>query len=165
MRRTSARRGWRLLLAAAGGAAAAWLLSPQEGSRRRARLRDGVRSRVRQAAVLGGKLGRDLRDRTLGAGARLRGALEGDEAVPDERLAQRVRSRLGRETSHPRALEIEAHGGSVVLRGPILSGEADRVLRAARSVRGVAQVEDRLERHCAADDVPALQGEGRTPEA
>jgi hypothetical protein len=144
-----------------GSAAAAWFLSPQEGARRRALLRNGVRSRARRARMLGGKLGRDLRNRARGARARLRGALETDEAVPDARLAQRVKSRLGRETSHPRALEVDAHSGNVVLRGPILSNEADRVVRAARSVRGVASVEDRLERHCAADGVPALQGEGR----
>jgi hypothetical protein len=164
MRRARARGRWRVLLAAAGGAAAAWLLSPQEGARRRALVRDSVRSRAHRARLLGGRLGRDLRNRALGAGARLRGALAADEAVPDAKLVQRVRSRLGRETTHPHALAVEASGGNVVLRGPILSNEADRVLRAARSVRGVAQVEDRLERHCAADSVPALQGEGRPRE-
>jgi hypothetical protein len=165
MRRARAGGGLRLLLAAAGGAAAAWLLSPQEGARRRALVRDGVRSRARRVATLGGRLGRDLRNRALGASARLRGALAPDTPVSDATLEQRVRSRLGRESSHPRALEVEAHGGSVVLRGPILQGEADRVLRAARSVRGVARVEDRLERHCAAGNVPALQGEGRAGES
>ena len=164
MKRTRGRAGWRVLLAAAGGAAAAWLLSPQEGARRRALLLDGVRSRARHARALGGKVGRDLRNRALGAGARLRGAVAPEEPVSDAKLAQRVRSRLGRETSHPHALAVEAHEGSVVLRGPILGDEADRVLRAARSVRGVARVEDRLERHCAADHVPALQGEGHTRE-
>jgi hypothetical protein len=154
-------RGWRVLLAAAGGAAAAWLLSPQEGARRRAMVRQGVRSRARRAALLGGKLGRDLRNRARGASARLRGALATEEPVSDETLAQRVKTRLGRAASHPRALDVEAHAGHVVVRGPILSSEADRVLRAARSVRGVSDVEDRLERHCAAEGVPALQGEGR----
>jgi hypothetical protein len=165
MRRTHAKTGWRLLLAAAGGAAAAWLLSPQEGARRRAVLRDGVRARARRAALVGGRLGRDLRNRALGASARMRRALAAEEAVPDDKLAQRVRSRLGRETSHPHALDVEAHDGSIVLRGPILADEADRVLRAARSVRGVWRIEDRLDRHCAAESVPALQGEGRPRES
>jgi hypothetical protein len=146
-----------MLLAAAGGAAAAWLLSPREGARRRALLRDGVGARARRAALAGGRIGRDLRNRARGAGARVRRALEPEEAVPDEKLAQRVRSRLGRETSQ--ALAVEAHDGSIVLRGPILAEEADRVLRAARSVRGVWRIEDRLERHCAADRAPAPPGE------
>jgi hypothetical protein len=44
------------------------------------------------------------------------------------------------------------------LNGPILSSEADAALAAIAGVRGVANVEDNLERHETPEGVPALQG-------
>jgi hypothetical protein len=44
------------------------------------------------------------------------------------------------------------------LTGPILSSEADAALAAIAGVRGVANVEDNLERHETPEGVPALQG-------
>jgi osmotically-inducible protein OsmY len=161
MRRTQRGGALRLLLAVAGGAAATWLLSPTEGARRRALLRDGLRSRARRARTLAGKLGRDVRNRAIGAAHRARTALA-EEGVSDETLVQRVRARLGRELAHARAVAVEAQGGNVVLRGAIPPDQAERVLRAARSVRGVASVEDHLERHAACESAPGEGGGERS---
>jgi gas vesicle protein len=60
------KRAFRLLLTVAGGAAATWLFNPREGARRRALLRDGLRSRTQRARSLAARVGRDL----LGSGHR-----------------------------------------------------------------------------------------------
>lgn len=145
------------LLSFAGGAAALYFLEPERGARRRALLRDGLGARGRRLLALVRKAGTDLSNRAAGVRARLRAGLE-DEAVSDDTLGQRVRARLGRAVSHAHALETEVREGNVVLRGPILEGEAERLLRAVRRVRGVRGVEDRLERHATREGVPALQG-------
>jgi hypothetical protein len=50
--------------------------------------------------------------------------------------------------------------GVATLRGPVLRGEMEHVLRGVSSVRGVLRVDNRLEPHDATDAVPALQGTG-----
>jgi hypothetical protein len=72
-------------------------------------------------------------------------------------VRDRVRSRLGRVVSHPRAIDVRVQDGRVTLSGPVLADEPDRVLACARAVPGVRDVEDRLDRHQTAD-IPALQG-------
>jgi uncharacterized membrane protein len=75
---------------------------------------------------------------------------------------------MGRYVSHPGAIEVSAAAGRVTLRGPVLADEADGLIRAVESVRGVREVEDRLEVHGDPGSVPALQGGrhrvGETPE-
>src|SRR5581483_9867160 len=53
-----------------------------------------------------------------------------------------VRVSAGR--SHPGAIEVSALSGRVVLSGAVLEREYVRLLRTVGSVRGVADVEDRL---------------------
>jgi len=79
---------------------------------------------------------------------------------PDTRtLRESVHAELGRVVSHPHAIEVMIlHDGCVSLGGPILSNEADATLAAIAGVRGVATVEDNLERHDSPEGVPALQG-------
>ena len=145
------------LLAGAGvGAGLLYLLDPNAGARRRALARDQAVSALHRTQDFLGKAGRDMRHRARGmaaAGSRLL-----PEHVPDETLAERVRSKMGRFVSHPRAIAVDAVDGCVTLRGPILAGEVDGLLRAVRAVRGVHQVEDRLEPHDSAENIPSLQG-------
>jgi uncharacterized membrane protein len=82
-------------------------------------------------------------------------------AAPPEVLCERVRSRLGRLTSHATAIEVWARGGTVELRGPVLRTEAERVVEGVRRVRGVREVIDHLERHAEAGHVFGLQGGAR----
>jgi osmotically-inducible protein OsmY len=82
-----------------------------------------------------------------------------DAARRRSSVGSRVRAELARVVSHPRAIEVTIiHEGCVSLGGPILSSEADAALAAVARVRGVATVEDNLERHESAEGVPALQG-------
>jgi hypothetical protein len=91
-------------------------------------------------------------------GARRRALLRELSRPSDARLEARVRARLGRFVSHPRAIQIAAQDGEVLLLGPVLSAERQRLVRAVHQVRGVQSVEDHLAAYESADSVPALQG-------
>jgi hypothetical protein len=149
-----------LLSGIAIGAVAASILDPGRGARRRALLRDKA---VRATRVTGDAVEttmRDLTNRTRGFAAETRGWIE-ERAVDDARLLERVRARLGRVSSHPRAIDVETQGGQVTLRGPVLSSEVQDLLSAAAAVRGVRSVINELEPHDSSEAVPALQGRGR----
>ena len=143
---------------AAAGAALMFMLDAGGGARRRAMTRDRVQSGHRRSRDFLGKAGLDLRHRAEGAVAGVRHRLEEDEDVPDGVLEERVRAKLGRHTSHPRAIEVTASAGCVCLSGPILADEMDGVLRAVESVRGVRVVDNALEPHERSERRPELQG-------
>jgi hypothetical protein len=81
--------------------------------------------------------------------------------VDDRQLVERVRSQLGHVTSHPRAIDVEAHDGEVTLYGPVLASEMTEIVHLVASVDGVEHVINELEPHETAEGVPSLQGEGR----
>jgi uncharacterized membrane protein len=142
------------------GAGLMALLDPNRGRTRRAHLRDKANAAAGAVGTAAGKTWRDLRHRAEGAAWRGRAMLHRDAGGGDA-LTARLRSRLGRLTSHPRAIAVEAREGRVVLSGPVLAREADAVIAGVRSVPGVSDVEDRLERHERAAGIPALQGPSR----
>jgi hypothetical protein len=144
--------------------ATAYILDPSRGRRRRALVRDQLVRASRKTRDAVDATARDLANRTRGVAAATRGRFSAG-AVDDKRLVDRVRARLGRVCSHPRAIGVEASEGVVTLRGPVLSAEVDAVLAAAGAVPGVARVLNDLEPHDTAEDVPSLQGEGRIPGA
>ena len=146
----------------AAGAGVLFWLDPRSGARRRAEVGQQATHASRQAGEAAGKTARDLANRARGLLAALRAWRE--RAVDDVVLAERVRAKLGRYSSHPGAIEVACEGGRVELKGDILASEADEVLDAAACVRGVSAVDDDLRRHKTADAVPALQGgAGRPP--
>lgn len=149
-----------LLSGIAIGAVAASILDPGRGARRRALLRDKAVRATRVTSDAFETTMRDLTNRTRGFAAETRGWIE-ERAVDDARLLERVRARLGRVSSHPRAIDVEAQGGQVTLRGPVLSSEVQDLLSAAADVRGVRSVINELAPHDSSEGVPALQGRGR----
>ena len=143
---------------AAVGASVMCLLDPGRGARRRALVRDQVVRASHKTADGLDALSRDVANRARGVAAEAWGAMHGGH-TGTRKLVERVRSELGRVVSHPRAIDVTASDdGCVCLTGPILSAEADQVVAAIRSVRGVCEVEDRLARHETAEGVPTLQG-------
>src|SRR5688572_14071904 len=130
-----------LLSGIAIGAVAASILDPGRGARRRARLRDKA---VRATRVTGDAFEttmRDLTNRTRGFAAETRGWIE-ERAVDDARLLERLRARLGRVSSHPRAIDVAWSRSFLRSSGPPLGGgrRARRPLghqraRAARFIR------------------------------
>jgi hypothetical protein len=146
------------------GAIVMYAFDPRGGRRRRALAKDQL---TRLANKTGDGLDaatRDLSNRAAGTVAEVRRRIWSDHP-DDEVLVQRVRAEMGRVVSHPSAITVEAHNGTVRLCGPILSDEADTLIRAVESVPGVSSVENELESHDEPGNIPSLQGgaQGTTP--
>jgi hypothetical protein len=134
-----------------------YLFDPVMGRRRRALIRDKLISLGKTTSETAGVTARDLKNRTLGTVAESRAALfEG--TVDDSVLVDRVRSKLGFVVRHPSSIEVDATDGVVTLSGPVLSDEVQQVITGVASVRGVRDVENRLDVHETSDNVPGLQG-------
>jgi hypothetical protein len=154
-------QNWMLLSGAALGASAMYLLDPRTGARRRALIRDQMVRAGHKTGDALDALGRDAANRARGLAAETRGRLRG-ETSDARKLQERVRAELGRVVSHPSAIDVFVSAdGCVCLTGPVLMEEADQAISAIQSVKGVGEVDDRLERHATADNIPSLQG-GRT---
>jgi uncharacterized membrane protein len=139
------------------GAALMYVLDPDRGGRRRALVRDKVVSAATRTPDAVRTTARDMTNRTRGIVAEV-GSMFKREQVPDWVLAERVRTKLGTAVSHPRSIEVTAHQGRLTLRGPILAHEVDGLLATVSAVRGVVEVDNQLEPHTTADNVPGLQG-------
>ncbi|HYI29408.1 MAG TPA: BON domain-containing protein [Bradyrhizobium sp.] len=142
------------------GAGLMWFFDPVQGGRRRQAVSGRLRRFVHRVDRDLDAFGRDLRNRLRGFKAEFRGAWR-DLAVSDEKLVARVRSQLGRAVSHPKAIEVSADQGRVVLSGPVLASEVGQVLQCVADIAGVAGVENHLEAHAGPGNVPALQGASR----
>lgn len=150
----------RALLAGAGvGALLMYMLDPERGGRRRALVRDTLIRGGRLACDGADAALRDMAHRATGILSEARRARYEDE-VDDDRLVQRVRARLGRVCSHPRAIDVTATDGNVTLTGPILASEVENVVSCAGSVHGVRTVSNDLEPHDTSAGIPSLQGRG-----
>lgn len=139
------------------GAAVALVFDPGRGGRRRALVRDKMARAGRATGEIVDTTMRDLANRTRGFVFETRGWLT-EGAVDDARLLKRVRARLGRATSHPRAIDVAVQEGQVILRGPILAAEVRDLLSTVARVRGVQSVLNELDAHDSAEHVSALQG-------
>ena len=150
-------QNWMLFGGVALGASAMYLLDPRDGGRRRALMRDQVVRATNKTGDALDALGRDAANRARGVAAAARSRLR-MEMADARKLQERVRARLGRVVSHPRAIEVFVSADCCVcLTGPVLMEEADTAISAIQAVRGVREVDDRLERHASSDNMPALQ--------
>jgi hypothetical protein len=139
------------------GAGLMYLLDPVRGRRRRAIARDQFIRLAHEARDAADVAARDAANRARGAWAEARSAVA-EEAPDDRTLTARVRSRLGRCVSHPRAVAVTADHGRVTLSGPILAREVEGLLACVAGVPSVRAVDDRLEVHQEAGNHPSLQG-------
>jgi len=126
------------------GAALMYWLDPEHGRRRRVEVKH-------QAIRLGNEgmraldiATRDLENRIRGFFAENRARFS-RETASDETIAQRARAKLGRVCSHPSLIETSCRDGRLLVKGPVLEYERDRVLRAMSRVPGVRVVENALE--------------------
>jgi hypothetical protein len=149
-----------VLIGAGLGAAAIFILDPTAGGRRRALVRDKIVHASRLTRDGLDATARDMSNRARGIAAATRGRLWNGEA-DDDTLVERVRAKLGRASTHPRAIDVLANDGVVTLRGPILASELSNVLATVRAVRGVQDVINHMQAHESAMGIPSLQGEGR----
>lgn len=140
------------------GAALMYIFDPDRGGRRRALIRDKAVAAGNKANDVASKMSRDVRNRAYGVVAETKSLLRHEE-VTDDVLADRVRSKLGRYPVHVGALDVKANDGTITLTGQILEDELPKVLRAVRFVRGVKDIDNQLEVHAEAANVPSLQGQ------
>jgi uncharacterized membrane protein len=140
------------------GASLMYIFDPVMGRRRRAGVRDKTIRFAHKTRDAIDVTARDLKNRTFGLAAETK-SLISKKDVSDEVLAQRVRSSLGPVVSHPSSIEVNAQKGRITLSGPILTDEVDRLVSHVSSIRGVKEVENRLEAHEDAGNIPGLQGE------
>ena len=139
------------------GAGLMYMLDPQRGGRRRAMLRDQLVRGGHVALDFGDKTARDLANRTKGVVAESWSSFR-DRPVDDDTLLERVRAKLGRAVSHPRAVDVVCDDGCVTLQGTVLEAEVDDLIDAVCSVRGVQSVDPQLEIEKTPGNNPNLQG-------
>ncbi|GGT01646.1 hypothetical protein GCM10010176_052190 [Nonomuraea spiralis] len=157
------RRSHPVVAAVAGacvGAVVTYLLDPDRGRTRRARVRDKGSHATHEVRDGLGVLGRDLSNRGRGSAAAARYRLTGGSA-DDRVLHERVRAELGRHISHPHAVEVDVHERVVTLTGDVLAGEDERARQKVRRIPGVRHVETNWHVHQDGSAVPRLQGQGR----
>ena len=151
-----ASKGRTLLKGLGLGAGAMFLFDPRYGRSRRARLRDKFIHYVHVARCALDKGGRDLVNRLHGLASRIR--LGRRAPVDDVVLTDRIRSKLGMVTSHPRSIRVDVQEGHVLLSGPILAREVDRVLERLATIPGIRGISNRFQVYSRPGDVPGLQG-------
>jgi hypothetical protein len=144
------------------GAAAMYILDPDRGERRRALARDKAVHGARVLGMHADKRLRDLRNHAYGSVAEWRSTLRDRvRELPDDVLAERVRAQIGHVVSHPGALDVRVEDGCVVIRGPVLAEEVDRIEQRLHATRGVWNWRLEVEPHAGDDNVPGLQGKSR----
>lgn len=144
------------------GALLMYFLDPARGRRRRAMIQDQVVKAGHKVSAAADTTARDVRNRSTGLLWTIRYWFT-DRPVDDSVLLGRVRSRLGMLVRHPRSIEVSVTQGRVMLQGAILEDEVDQLLAALFRIRGVHQVENRLDVHQGPDGIPALQGAYERP--
>jgi hypothetical protein len=152
-----------ILIGTIAGSTLMFLLDPAAGRRRRALMRDQIRKARRRSRKALEATTRDISNRSGGVTATIR-RLWASETANDRRLIERVRATLGHSCSHPRAIDVEADNGHVILRGPVLGAEEQSLLRAVAGVPGLKGVRNGLEAHASSDGVSAFQGHDRLPQ-
>jgi BON domain-containing protein len=127
--------------AAVAGAAAAYLLDPVSGKGRRTRMRSMAAGRVRGAGRRVARMSRGIGSRTYGTAQHLRHLRQEPKDFDDATLAQKVRSEvIGRPGMHADGVNVEAHEGTVVLRGEV--EHPQDIKRLSKAVAKLPGVED-----------------------
>ena len=125
------------------GAALIYFADPILGRRRRALLRDAA---VHDSRILGRAINigsKDTLNRAKGIFETVKNLFEPDE-IDDAVLADRIRTQVGRVGSHPN-VEVTVKDGCVTLEGPVVVHERRPILKAVRLVKGVFDINDRME--------------------
>jgi BON domain len=144
------------------GAGLMYFLDPVLGRRRQAIARDKLTHWTHRTQHTWEAVERDVSHRIEGLKAEFRTWTkpERPEQIPDGRLEARVRTVLGRHCTHPGAVEVHAHQGHVTLKGPVLAEDVEEVVSTVRRVRGVLDIDNKMDVREQPGDIPGLQGPG-----
>jgi hypothetical protein len=123
-----------------------YFFDPDLGNRRRSLVRDQVHHFFNRAGQAIDATARDLQNRLYGMVCEFQ-HLFGTRDTSDDVVKARVQTKLGRYSSHPRSIEVAVHEGVVTLSGPILTDEAQDVVRGVEAVDGVRRVENQMSVH------------------
>jgi hypothetical protein len=149
---------WSIVGGASLGAGLMYFLDPDRGRRRRALMRNKSIRWSRKTREFAGSTSRDMRNRAQGMGTAVKSWVQPAPPVPDNVLAERIRSKLGLFSRHPSAIDVHVTDGTVTISGPVLQDEVDGICGAIDKIPGVNRIFNRLEPHTSPEGVPALQG-------
>lgn len=137
----------------AAGALAMYYLDPQSGAQRRAALVDLLASGLGRREPQ-----RDPRAVRVKRRAYHRPAKADPQA--DAELRDRIRERLDRLVSHPRAIHVSVEDGVARLSGDVLAKERDGLLLQVQDMPGVQKLVNAMTAHDHPDSIAGLeQGE------
>lgn len=153
----------KVLLTSLAGAGLMYFLDPNMGRRRRSLLQDKLTKLSNMMGDRAEAVAHTTADNVRGSAAEIGQQFRSDD-VDDETLVARVRSEMGRYVSHPGAVEVSANAGVVTLSGNILSQEMQPFVAKVKSMPGVQRVENNLQMHEDAGNIPDLQGGKTRPE-
>jgi osmotically-inducible protein OsmY len=139
-----------------------YYLDPVAGRRRRSLVRDQAVSVRHDAEHYARAKSKRAADRVQGALARTRAKIS-PRPVDDEQLRERIRARLGHVIDRPSAIEVEVHGGQVVLSSDVLNPEIDMAVEAVSAMQGVRGIVTHLSPR-ASDQAPAALRENQPTE-
>ena len=135
-----------MIVAASIGAALMYLLDPDRGKARRARLRDRGLHSLRGGWRASVHAARGAANHGQGLISEIRAKMW-TERPSDDLLVERVRSEMGHVIRHPRRLAVTADAGWVSLRGDILPDEKGALIDAIKDIPGVFGIDDHLQEH------------------
>jgi hypothetical protein len=150
------------IIGAGIGAGVIFLLDPARGNRRRALIRDKVVKASRKSFDAVGATRRDVANRLQGVRASA-GNLLSRAPIDDAVMVERIRAKLGRVASHPRAIDVHSCNGCITLTGDVLASEVASIMNTIAGMRGVVDVENQMTTHGSEADVPSLQGQSERP--
>jgi hyperosmotically inducible periplasmic protein len=126
----------RVVASFAAGAAFMYYLDPVAGRRRRSLVRDQAVSVRHDAERYARAKSKRAADHVQGALAKTRARIA-PRPVDDEQLRERIRAKLGHVIDRPSALEVEVHGGHVVLSGDLLNTQIGTAVETVATMHGV----------------------------
>jgi len=148
------------------GATVMYIFDEHRGARRRAYARDRV---IHAGHVLGRRLSkrsRDLMNRAVGSVAEMRsGIRDRGSRISDDQLLDRVRSQLGHVVSHSGLLQVQASDGCVVVSGPVLEGEVEKIRGRLAKIRGLKECRLQVEPRADLERVSGRAGRSNRPHA
>jgi len=128
------------------GAGLMYILDPNRGRTRRAWLREKATHGIHVLQRETNKQLRNAGNHILGRAQEIRSSIrDPSAAIPDDILLDRVRAQLGRDVRHLRMLDFTVEDGCVMVQGPVLRGEAEKVQRRLNKTRGVRDCDVHLQ--------------------
>jgi hypothetical protein len=125
------------------GAGLWYLFDPNQGPGRRSWLMNKSGRILRETGTFLRTTGRYVSDKMQGVVAEGRTHLM-NPPVPDEKLTEHVRAKLGHWVDHAGAVDVTVVNGHVTLRGTLPATEIQKVCNGVLGLRGVTDIDNQL---------------------